>query len=107
MEISPEDNPVLAAAEQLDTQLLFQLHQLTGQGRLGHMEQRRRPGDIFFPGHGQKVPQRPKFHASTPCLSSIAQARGGRKRDHAPNVFLAIENKHSLFLQRCGIIKLS
>ena len=36
-----QDDPVLAAAKELSTQFLLQLHQLSGKSGLGHMEQRR------------------------------------------------------------------
>lgn len=63
-----QNDVVLAATEQLDSQLLLQLHQLAGQGGLRQMEQRRRPGDVLLPGHSQKILQRPKFHRAAPPL---------------------------------------
>ena len=59
-----QHHPVLAAAEQLDAQFLRQLHQLAGEGRLCHMEQRRLC-DILLPRHGEKIAQDPQFHTIT------------------------------------------
>ena len=41
---------VLAPAEQLDTQFLLQLHQLSGQGGLSQMQEIGRLGDVLLPG---------------------------------------------------------
>ena len=50
-----ERDMVPATAEQLHPQLLLQLHQLPGEGGLGHMEQGGCPGDVLLPGHHQKI----------------------------------------------------
>lgn len=60
-----QNDVVLAAAEQLDSQLLLQLHQLARQRGLRDMKQGCRFRDIFLPGHCQKVAQNTKFHNDT------------------------------------------
>ena len=46
---------VIAAAEKLDPQFPFQLHQLPGQGGLGQMEQSGGLCDVLLPSHSQKI----------------------------------------------------
>ena len=60
-----QHHPVLTAAKQFDAQLLLQLHQLAGEGRLRHMEQRRRFCDILLPCHSEKIAQDTQFHTIT------------------------------------------
>ena len=57
-----QHNAVLATSEKLHAQLRLQLHQLAGERRLRHMEQRRRLRDILLPRHGEKVTQNSQFH---------------------------------------------
>ena len=56
--------------EELFSQLRFQIHQLLGQGRLGHMKRLRRRRDVFLSRHSQKIAQHPQFHIPSPFLMS-------------------------------------
>ena len=37
---------------------------LAGEGGLGGVQRFRRPGDVFVPGHRQKIPQYPQLHVA-------------------------------------------
>ena len=56
---------VAAAVKELYAQFLLQLHQLPGEGGLGHMEQLRCPGDVLLAGDRQEIAQCAKFHSIT------------------------------------------
>lgn len=49
-----ENDIVVAAAKQLYAQLLFQIGDLAGKGRLCHMQLLRGPGEVFFPAMARK-----------------------------------------------------
>ena len=60
-----QDDAVLTAAEKLDAELVFELHELARERRLRHVQQRRRFCDVFLPRYGDKIAQNAQFHTIT------------------------------------------
>ena len=69
-----QNHAVLAAAEELDAKLIFQLHELARKRGLCHVQQRCCLCDIFLPCHSEKIAQNAQFH--TDHLKSIITKTG-------------------------------
>ena len=92
-----EDDPVLAPPEELDPQLLLQLHQLPGQGGLGQMEQCCSLSDVFLPGYRQEISQNTKFHRYPSFLHPTIPVSLPQDKN-ACTEYLQIENEYFTFL---------
>lgn len=57
-----------AAEKQLGVQLLFQILDLTAQGRLGNIQLFRCPGKILFVCDCLKIPDMSEFHKCLPVI---------------------------------------
>lgn len=80
-----ENDVVIAAAKQLHTQLLLQIGDLAGEGGLRHVQLLGGPGEVFFPGDGQKIIQNAEFHGRSHPIFSKSDGQAHSMGQCQPN----------------------